>query len=128
MYIPSGSSQLIYLNYVDVFCNLFNIINININDKILIFGDFNLPQVVWTYDSDYSNVLLPLYIASDVSSNLLYSILGNGLQKSNNCYNYQNNLLDLLFSNCSDVVSVVPSKCSLSRIDLFHVPIDDICS
>ena len=80
VYIPSGSSQQIYLNYEEVFCNLFNV-NIDINDKILIFGDFNLPHVDWIYNCDYPNVLLPLNCTSDWTNNLLYSILGNGLQQ-----------------------------------------------
>ena len=33
-----------------------------------------------------------------------------------------------MFANYSNVVSVVPSACPLSRIDLYHVPVDVIVS
>ena len=94
-------------------------------DKLFIFGDFKRPSVNWTYDCEnIVSVLLPMNIISDMETKLLYYLLRNGLQLQNNCFTYQNKLFDLIFSNRPDVVSVVSSACPLSRIDLYHIPID----
>ena len=124
VYIPSGASQQMYTLYETAFSSLFNVLNLNIEDKLIIVGDFNLPSVNWSFDIDNMNVLLPIRVSIDVEGSILYNILGNGLQQLNNCFNHQNRLLDLLFANCADVVKVVPSACPLSRIDPYHVPID----
>ena len=72
--IPLGASPSTYALYEHAFSSLFSILILEIEDKLLIFGNINLPLVNRAYACDNVNALLPSRISSDVECSLIYLI------------------------------------------------------
>lgn len=60
MYIPSNSSINVYLSVSNALNIFFSNLNIEINDIILIFGNFKTPKYSWIPHGDESNGLVPV--------------------------------------------------------------------
>lgn len=94
-YIPPSSSIQIYNQYI---CEMKKIIEVaKCNDKILIAGDFNLPNLIWTEDDENKNLLIPLNITDEKESLVVDTLFEYGFSQINNIQNDKGRFLDLIF-------------------------------
>ena len=124
VYIPSGSLVSVYQDYAIVFDKVFSYINAGFNEVIIFLGDFNLPAVNWVVDEDNHTVFLPMNITSESEKCIIDTVLSNGFHQHNHVLNNNNRLLDLVFSNSSEWMSVLQCHNPLSVVDVHHMPID----
>lgn len=103
VYMPPNSHESIY----DEFYNSFHDINklLTENDKILIFGDFNRPNVSFITDDSDSH-LLPINFIDDIDFSLIDTFYSNDIHQILNYPNSNGRWLDLIFSNTYDNVVV----------------------
>lgn len=94
VYIPPRSCIEHYNVHINV---IDNIMYNNSNSKILIVGDYNLPNVKWT--SNNKHVTPNLLHLSNQNSNILAGFSYLNLLQYNLVYNCSGSLLDLVFSN-----------------------------
>lgn len=137
VYIPSGSPVATYQLVDDAFHKVLNHLDLNTNDELWVFGDFNLSNVNWIAQSDCTNpngnmndcfddgnVLLPYDFGESLKADLLHTFMSADLHQINNVKNCNGRILDLVFtSNPFDVV-VCKSPCPMTKIDPYHVPIE----
>jgi len=136
LYIPSGSPISVYQQYTEALERIIDFVDMNVEDKFYVLGDFNMTYVSWITDpgdfdlcsngysdNTLSNVLLPFDIDSSTNADLLYCLMGAGLNQVNGVRNFQGRILDLVFCNDSDVI-ISKSDSPLVKIDNYHEPID----
>lgn len=97
-------------------------------------GDFNLPHVNWTIDDNTDNVdfainlnmgnaLLPSGSGCGVKAELLHTFMNHGLHQLNDIRNFQGRILDLVFSNETECLTISKAD-PLSKVDAFHDPLN----
>lgn len=112
-YIPPNSTLDQFHNYCTVIENL----NINYPDSILIVaGDFNLPNISWINSSSHSIINGSKCSKADL---LQESVVLLELFQFNLIKNHYHNILDLVFSNRSDLI-VSKSNFPIVKEDIFH--------
>ncbi|XP_055623163.1 uncharacterized protein LOC129766609 [Toxorhynchites rutilus septentrionalis] len=94
----------------------------NPDDVIVILGDYNLPNLVWTFDDDF-NSFLPLNASTEQELALVEPTLSSGLYQINDLLNANGKLLDLTFVNNPDRVSLVDYPSALLKVDDHHKPL-----
>lgn len=138
LYIPSNSPIAVYHRYTIALERVIDHIDLSVEERLYILGDFNMPNVRWrpsTNDvySDYgffsgtsfeTKSLLPYNIDTSANAELLYTLLGAGLNQTNSDCNYQGNILDLVFCNESSDVTVRRSRSPMIKIDRYHEPLE----
>lgn len=137
VYIPSGSPVATYQLINDAFVKVLNYLDLDTNDELWVFGDFNLPNVDWIAQSDCSNpnddvnncldnanVFLPCNLGDSSKADLLHSLLSADLHQINNVRNCDGRILDLVFTSNPCNVEVFKSQRPMSKIDLYHEPIE----
>ena len=92
-------------------------------DKIMVLGDFNLPQIQWSIAEDYIG-LLPGNVKSDSEIILCDNMAFYGMSQFNMVGNSNGNILDLCF--CNFAVNSVTSSVGLVNCDPYHPPLE-IC-
>lgn len=103
-YIPPNSIFDTYRYHLENIQNLID--SIVFNQYVLVFGDFNLPNIHWIFEE---NVLLPYNINSDIDEYVTGFFLLNDLNQQNSFKNDIGRFLDLIFS--SDLLKV---SCNLA--------------
>lgn len=91
------------------------------SDRIVIVGDYNLPQLVWSYDEDV-NSLLPSNASTEQEIALVESMVASGLHQLNSLLNSNGRTLDLAFVNEPNDVELIEPPSALLRIDNHHKP------
>lgn len=122
LYIPPAANENIFQAYIDTFEDYIDIIGTNTEESVYVIGDFNIPALKWCLDPDNSQIYLPLGAVKGVD--LVHSLLSNGLGQLNSITNFQGTLLDLIFCNDVDDVKVIKSDVPLSKVDMYHYPIE----
>lgn len=97
IYVPPSSNDDAYNNIFDAVLHVANMQNEN--DNILIFGDFNRPNLNFISDEENIKLLLPINITSDIDSKLIETFYGHNMYQIFNIKNSNNKFLDLCFSN-----------------------------
>lgn len=122
-YIPSSlpidTRYQLFIRHVDAIRGL----NANECDTIFIMGDFNLPNLLWVRndeDIDY----LPINVTTYIETFVIDSLSSDGFKQINGVENHMNRILDLIFTNDCDNVSVIESRSPLSDPDRFHPPLE----
>lgn len=97
-YIPPNSDVEVYLEHARIIGEVMELMSLR--DIIFICGDFNIPDVSWHHCSE-RGFMVP---SSCNRLNNFFDILsGFGLMQLNNVFNVSNRLLDLVYSNVSDL-------------------------
>lgn len=104
----------IYIKYVTAFSFITKLMKKN--DKIIIVGDFNIPNVIWQISDSYSYIPLDGCTKSQEFFKLIFDL---GLNQFNYLHNISNNVLDLVFSDYSDM-NISPSNSLKNPVDVFH--------
>lgn len=65
-------------------------------DKVIVMGDYNLPQLIWQNDEDIDG-LLPCNASSEQEIALVETMVASGLRQINCLRNLNGRLLDLVF-------------------------------
>lgn len=96
--------------------------------KFIILGDFNLPHISWEYCFSLGHST-PLYSSNRCSTCLINNMSFCNFQQVNNILNFNNVMLDLVFTNlvCNNL-SIKCSTSPISRIDIHHPPLDIVLS
>lgn len=118
VYIPPKSSSQMYYCHAQA---VKTIMEKYVNDNVIIFGDYNMPNLVWN-----CNTMLVSNICNE-SEKLIcdeFSLLG--LSQLNFNYNMYNSLLDLCFSNSYVIISECNSITTQS--DKYHPPLEGTLS
>lgn len=137
VYIPSGSDVSTYRLYYDALEKTLNFIDLDSDDELWLFGDFNLSSIDWVSQTvsgncvddagsgfGYENVLIPSNVGESAKAELLHLLLSADLHQMNNVLNCDGRLLDLIFTSNPFDVELNESLCPLSKIDLYHPPIE----
>lgn len=95
---------------------------IAITDAVLVLGDYNLPQVHWSKDDDNMS-MFATNVLQEKEQVLLDGMAENVLSQINYVFNYNNRLLDLVFTNDMDSCSLSPAVTSFLPIDQHHPPV-----
>jgi len=120
IYFPPKSS---FQNYLDFLCVLEFIVSISSpRDELLIFGDFNLPNIDWI-SHDEECFLIPSGVLNDNTHNFIDGLNLFNLQQISGVKNHQNRQLDLIFTSDWVNSTTIDSNLTLSKTDLFHPPI-----
>lgn len=93
LYIPSNSPIAVYQRYVLALERVIEHIDISIEDRLYVLGDFNMSDVRWLAQPDgvdflndplcESNCLLPFDVNNSAVADLLHCLLGAGLSQTN---------------------------------------------
>lgn len=97
---------------------VFEHVNVRTNDTVFVGGDVNFPSVHWTRDTTNDRSFLPVNVLSDIEENVFHTLLENDLSQLNNIRNTNGRLVELLFSNCVDDVSVIECPHPRVKFDL----------
>lgn len=104
-YIPPCSDKMVYNTHVNSITEITASLNgDNVNN--LVFGDFNLPRLTWMKCDDVENYLIPINVTSEVESCLVDNLMMESLMEVNHIINDHGNLLDLIFTDMFDRVSI----------------------
>jgi hypothetical protein len=94
----------------------------DVNDQILICGDYNLSEVNWMYDEE-DGCMISLDLRREKSVVLLEDLAFCDLNQMNGISNQPERFLDLIFSNVSSSdLSVRSCECPMVRLDRHHRP------
>ena len=120
VYLPPNDAYALscFLN------SLYNIISTNPDEILLIFGDFNLPEISWTRSFDARFIVGSS--SSARSNDVLDCFSFCGLTQFCNLLNASANVLDYVLSNARDSVDIVASNFRLVLEDASHPPIEAI--
>lgn len=137
IYIASGSPIATYQLYNDALTKTLNYLDLDINDELWVFGDFNLPNVDWLPQTDYEspnedienlmndgNVLIPCNLGDSVKAHLLHLLLSADLHQINDVRNCDGRILDLIFTSNPYNVEVVKSLNPMTKVDAYHDPVE----
>ncbi|XP_062538115.1 uncharacterized protein LOC134206415 [Armigeres subalbatus] len=91
------------------------------SDIIVTVGDYNLPELTWSFDEDIST-LLPINASSEQEIALVESMVASGLHQINSLHNSNGRILDLAFVNEPNIIEFLEPPTSLLRIDNHHKP------
>lgn len=100
-----------------------NILTMNMNDLVIILGDYNCPHINWTFQN---GTMTPV-IRNNVSANdyILQSMSLNNLKQHNSIVNMHDSLLDLVLSNFEHkAITVAKSDFALVNEDAYHPTLD----
>jgi Reverse transcriptase (RNA-dependent DNA polymerase)/Endonuclease-reverse transcriptase len=115
VYLPPSCNSDTYGTFIDSTESIFNLCDVN--DNILVCGDFNIPNVRWVRDE---TELLPFDVSTDKDSAIVDGMASLGLNQINDIPNVRNVFLDLFFSNFSDDISVYDCEFPLLKLDIHH--------
>lgn len=116
LYLCKQNQGLTFSQQLDNFLNkLSDLVINNPNDKILIIGDFNMSNILWTSQGPF---MAPSNYTNSDECALIDDLYTHGLCQYNGIYNQYGKLLDLVLSN--DIVSVSECMNALVPIDPYH--------
>jgi hypothetical protein len=90
-----------------------------VTDRILVLGDFNFPKVEWGVRKKGST-LLPMYITTDLESDLIEGMLCCNMGQINSIPTVDGSFLDLIFSNASTDITVEICESPLLGLGRHH--------
>jgi hypothetical protein len=94
---------------------------IDINDDLIVCGDYNLSEVQWNRDSE-TDAMIPTNIAKDKSVILLENLSFCNLDQINSISNERGKFLDLVFINITDnKINVKICEDLLVKLDRHHL-------
>lgn len=123
LYIPSGSPGEVYDSYSSGLELIFDKLSLTSIETVLVFGDFNMPNVTWKIDDDFESILYPSNMTY-FQENLLQSLFCADLSQMNHYENYMGRLLDLVFANEPDQISIFEADLPMIKVDLPHNPLE----
>ncbi|KAG5896132.1 hypothetical protein JTB14_011877 [Gonioctena quinquepunctata] len=97
LYIPPNSDDECYTNHVT---SIENLINMNPEYKMIIFGDYNLTEATWTRNNEGTNVEYPPNSKMSILEETFNFL---NLEHVNLLPNINNRFLDLCFSHIHDL-------------------------
>lgn len=96
VYIPPSMPLEIYSAHIECIKRMCNTIKHDTN--VMIYGDFNLPDLKWKLD-DLTNSMVPVNITTSIESEVLQNCHDSGLYQINDILNDNSRLLDLVWTN-----------------------------
>ena len=122
-YIPPNSPQNVY----DAHLEAMHKIASDPEDVLIFVGDFNLPHVEWSIDSDNDNILIPTKFQPESTATFIQGLMSLGVHQVNHVRNdTKHRLLDLFFTNDFTNVSVErvdTANILTTTVDNHHPPI-----
>ena len=119
-YIPPNRNIDFYNEFVKSIESFSS--SLNPSDEILIFGDFNIPNIKWT-PHDEENFLIPVDDLNELESLFIDSLNSCFLQQISTIKNHQSKQLDLVFATDWDNIVPIESSFPLVAIDVYHPPL-----
>ena len=126
-YIPCRSSMEQYHKFISIIeSNITPILKPE--DRLIIIGDFNLPNIFWQYVDDY---LTPIN-ANTEAELFISDLLSMGLKQCIDVKNSSDNFLDLAFVPLDQTVTIHPCEDLAGSSSIYHTPLKmllffDIC-
>lgn len=121
-YIPPGSAPKLY----EFTRQLIAIVRQHPDDKFVICGDFNLPEISWT--CDISCICTASSAVSPRSVNFIDSISLCELNQYNHFLNSSDHTLDLIFARFLDVTNFQRCMTPLVDEDVAHTTLEFTCN
>ncbi|KAF2904377.1 hypothetical protein ILUMI_01798 [Ignelater luminosus] len=118
VYFPPRSQPEVYQTFIDSIELLRRKYS---SAKFLIFGDFNLPEVIWFKDDSLMSPGANCSIAAQLLLEYIYYLELEQINCFNNVYG---NILDLVFSEDSSNIDVMLADFPLSTVDVHHPALD----
>lgn len=70
LYISSNAPDAVYSNYIQALEVFFDSVKTNLDDVIIVMGDFNLPLINWVEEA--GSIFLPVSDLSGISSGVIW--------------------------------------------------------
>ncbi|KAL1381077.1 hypothetical protein pipiens_013730 [Culex pipiens pipiens] len=117
IYIRPNSPNDIYLSHYAAVREVLS--KADVNDLVIVVGDYNLPGLRWTFDDDV-NAFIPNNASTEIELDLMESLLTSGMQQVCNLSNARGNILDLAFVNDADRVDLIEPPSAILKPDRHH--------
>ena len=119
VYLPCDHNISLCRNFLDsISCNLIPIMNDSMD--LIIFGDFNFPELIWMMDDD---VFIPSN--TDDASALICDFMANmGASQINNIPNSRGTYLDLIFYTNNRSFKLQSCEDLAGYSSIYHTPIE----
>lgn len=120
VYIPPSQPISVYEAHLSCIKRIVSTIDLDtqvktkIKQQVKIYGDFNLPDLIWQMDDD-SDSFIPINISRPIEREVLDTCHEIGLLQINDVHNQNSRLLDLAWTNFPDKFNV-----SISRMNILH--------
>ena len=124
MYVPPASEISMHEKLSVIFKRFLELYRRKSDDIFIICGGFNCPFVNWVRDIDNEGILFPTNSPSAIIDKMFNFLLSNELNQINSITNFQNRILDLVFSSDNDKMCLYECPYPLLPIDVFHKPIE----
>lgn len=128
VYIAPDSTDVIYNKHMESINIILKLLKEN--ESVMIFGDFNLPNIEWKdiqdFNSELKNYSTPFNVKSIKESCIVDGMAFNNLVQINSIRNLNSNLLDLMFCNIQNDCRIFESESPLTLIDKYHIPVEII--
>lgn len=123
VYIPPDALTETYNKF---FLNIKAIIDhADLNDKILIVGDFNLPDIFWINSEDECfNFMAPTNISTEKSVTFFDNMNLLPLFQVNSVKNYMRRMLDLVYTDSPNDLILTNSEDPILKVDMYHPPLE----
>lgn len=118
-YIPPNSNYELYNAHVQ---NIFKLAPSNDCDGCLVFGDFNLSKIVWSYAPNYHS-MFPSNVNSPLEINFIDTVCSVPLRQINSFKNGLGRILDLVFISDNVKFSIDECPNPITAPDIHHVPL-----
>lgn len=122
VYIPPSMSSEVYKKCSDNIASAIE--NCNPEDRFVVCGDFNLPEIDWMFCEE-DNCEIPVSPNSDKADDFLSSLSSLSLHQVNNICNHMNRMLDLVLCDDPNEIKVLENT-NLLPLDIYH-PALNIC-
>ncbi|XP_055589233.1 uncharacterized protein LOC129741518 [Uranotaenia lowii] len=119
VYFRPNSETSLYASHMSALDHIMNIATSQ--DIIIVAGDYNLPNLNWSFDED-SNGFLPVNASTEQELAVIESTIASGLSQMCSLVNANGRILDLMFINRPDLAEVVHPPCAILCTDRHHQP------
>ncbi|XP_055590807.1 uncharacterized protein LOC129742888 [Uranotaenia lowii] len=118
-YFRPNSETAMYASHMSALEFLTNMISSN--DIIVLAGDYNLPNLLWTFDED-ADGFLPVNASTEQELAVIESTIACGLSQMCSLANANGRILDLLFVNRPDLADILHPPNAILNTDRHHYP------
>lgn len=122
LYIVPKFPVVLYKRYIDAIAAVTNLMLPT--DRLIVFGDFNLPRLKWTYLDEHDTCLSPVNTHQDREVAVIDGLSTFNTSQINYVTNARNRILDLIFANDHHNVALERCISPLIREDTDHPALD----
>jgi hypothetical protein len=118
VYLPPDCDVVCYERHMSSIEFMYN--KCEVNDKMFVCGDYNLPNIRWSEENSLNGSLTPFNVSTPKEILITDGMATCDLSQINNIPNMRDVLLDLFFCNFNDDVTIRKCESPLLPLDIHH--------